>query len=131
MSTLANYLGSGITFPIELDNTGKPIIKTGKELIQSSIKMIWGWPEGHRIFLGQFGSRISEILEEPNDEVLMHMVRFFVSEGITKWEKRIRISDISIVSNSPEIIEVSVTYNIINSQQQDTFIYPFYKETIY
>ena len=124
---LENFIGAGIVFPIELDK-GKAVVKSGFELIRSSINLIIGWPYGSRFYLSEFGSRIEELLEEPNDEVLRMLINTFVIDSINQWEKRIFLTGADIVDVSPTKIKILLRYRIINSQTEDSFIYPFYRK---
>lgn len=119
-------LGKGVIFPIELQN-GAPIIRSYPELIRSSILMILSWPYRDRFFLAEYGARLEELLEEPNDEVLISLVQYFIFESISKWEPRVIFRNSTIVSNGAEKIEVNLQYVIKASKTTESFIYPFYK----
>lgn len=124
------YYGSGIIFPIELTSTGLPIIRKGAELIKPSIRTILTWPQNKRIFLNQFGSRLNELLEEPNDELLKGLINFFVRDSLETWEKRIDVIDVQISRKEPEELEVSVTYQNKITGLEDVMTFPFYKTII-
>lgn len=121
------YFGSGIIFPIELTPSGLPIIRKGSELIPSSIKTILSWPYNQRIFLNQFGSRLNELLEEPNDELLKGLVNFFIRDSLRNWEKRITVVDVGIARKEPEDLEVNLIYQNKITGLEDVFTFPFYK----
>lgn len=126
MATI-DFLGKGIIFPIELTSQGLPIIRSGPELIKSSIKMILAWPVRQRIFLGEFASRLDELLEEPNDELLKGLVEFFIMEALTTWEKRIDVLDVSVERLEPEKLDVEVKYRIRTSQIEEVLTFPLYR----
>lgn len=121
------YFGSGIIFPIELTSSGLPIIRKGKDLIKPSIRIILSWPHNQRIFLNQFGSRLDELLEEPNDELLKGLVNFFIRDSLGTWEKRITVLDVEIARKEPEDLEVSLTYQNKITGLEDVMTFPFYK----
>lgn len=125
-----DFIGSGITFPIQLQN-GKAVVDSGFNLIRASIKTILSFQVGTRFFLAEFGSRIEELLEEPNDEILRNLINTFVIDAVTKWEKRVSTISTSIDSISDEQINIQIIYQILNSNTVDNFIYPFYKNIIY
>jgi uncharacterized protein len=122
-----DYLGKGIIFPIELTPQGLPIIRSGPDLIKSSIKMILMWPVRQRIFLGEFGSRIDELLEEPNDDLLKGLVEFFIVDALRTWEKRIDVLDVSVERLAPETIDVEIRYRIKTNQLEDILTFPLYR----
>lgn len=127
---LQNFIGKGITFPIVLDANGVPVLYTGSELIKSSIRVILGW-NGDRIFLSEFYSRINDLIEEPNDEVLARLVEYLINEQLTKWEKRIRLLEVTAEVVSAERLDVTIRYQISNTNLQDVLTYPFYRTLNY
>lgn len=126
-----NYIGTGLTFPVQLSSTGSPVLKTGFELLDSSIKMILAWDSTGRIFLTEFRSILSDLLEDPNDNLLQRLVEHFAYEQLTKWEQRIDLVDISAVRREDTRLDLSITYTQKNSNLEHTFVFPFYTEIIY
>lgn len=125
-----NIIGKGIVFPVQLSNLGVPVISTGTELVESSIKVILGWPYRDRFFMGNFGSRLHELLEEQNGELLEAMIEYFIFDALRTWEPRIKIEDTQILTNGQEKVDVLVSYVIIRSQVRESFVYPFYKHRL-
>lgn len=122
-----DYLGKGLIFPIELTNQGLPIIRSGEDLIKSSIKMILMWPVRQRIFAGGYGARLEELLEEPNDDLLKGLVEFFIMDALRTWEKRIDVLDVSVERLKPEELDVVIKYKIKTSQIEDILTFPLYR----
>ena len=128
---IENFIGKGLTFPIELSG-GRGVIKTGFDLIRQSVRTILSWPYGHRFMLGEFGSRIEELLEEPNDEVSRQLIESFIKDALSTWEKRIQVLELGVENNSTEgTVMIKLTYRIVNSQTVDNFIFPFYRQIKY
>lgn len=121
-----NKLGKGIVFPVQLLN-GAPVVVTGTDLIESSLKLILGWPYRDRFFLARFGSRIEELLEEPSGALLENMIEYFIFDSIRTWEPRIRLRNTSIVYNGKDKVEVLIEYTVVQSETRESFVYPFYK----
>lgn len=122
-------LGKGLAFPIVLEN-GKARLSTGVELIRSSIRAILYWPRGTRFFNEDFGSLLLRLLQQPNDSQVKSLVVEYVFNSISKYEKRVTMLDASISNESDKLL-LRVTYRITNSNLEDSFIIPFYKESIY
>lgn len=128
------FIGRGITFPIEL-NGGKPEIKTGRELIKSSVFIILQWVEGTKFFQGQFGSKLELLLQEPNQTVVQGMLETYIRDAVEEWEKRVTVQNVSVrTANTnpdevnPGALEVELTYQEVRSKKEDSFIYPFYQK---
>lgn len=126
-----DFTGKGMVYPIVLEK-GSAKISTGMDLIKSSIGIILGWSgEPTRFFLGEFNSRINELMEEPNDIVLQNILEVLIADGIRKWETRIEYisTEFSVISD----VQMNMKINFLNkaTQSEDSFVYPFYKEIIY
>lgn len=128
---IEQYIGKGPVFPIQLNSTGGPILSTGFDLINSSIRLIIAWPYFHRIFLSEFGSRLPDLLEEPNDDLLRRLVEHFSFEALLKWERRIEVLQVDAQRRKSETLDVAITYRLKNTGLEQTFVFPLYTKIIY
>jgi phage baseplate assembly protein W len=129
-TTDKDFIGSGLIFPLNIDDKGGVRPETGKALIDSSIRSILATPSGVKYFSGIFHSRISELLEEPNDSVVLALLGTFINESLSKWETRIEIEDINYSQGTKSII-VSITYKVLATKEEGTFVFPFYTKLTY
>lgn len=125
------FVGRGLVFPIELDIKGTPLVTSGVKLINSSIKMILGWSFMHRIFLSAFGSRCTDLLEEPNDYTLRQLVEHFTYAALKTWEPRINVTSVVAYRTKEVRLNLKIQYKVRSSGLEHTFIYPFYREVIH
>jgi hypothetical protein len=126
-SEVQDFIGKGITLPLQLEG-GKTPLKSGFDLIRASIVMVLSWPYATRFFIKQFGSRLEELLEEPNDDVLFSLVETFVIDSLKEWEPRVELTGLEITRNDLGGIKLLITYRVLSIQQEDTFIFPFYTQ---
>ena len=115
----------GLVFPIELAS-GKHVISEGEDLIKSSIMIILSWPLFTREYVDDFGSRIHEALEDQNDEILITLIKKFVVDSITKWEKRVELKKMIFERPSGEKLIVDLLYRIKDINIENTLRYTFY-----
>lgn len=115
----------GLVFPLEL-SSGKHVISEGEDLIKSSIRIILSWPLFNREYEDDFGSRVHEALEDQNDEVLITLIKKFVVDSITKWEKRIELKKMTFERSNNERLIVDLLYRIRDINIEDTLHYTFY-----
>jgi Bacteriophage baseplate protein W len=127
---IADYLGKGMIFPIQLNN-GAAVISSGTDLIESSIKVILTWPLYQRFYLSEFGSRLEDLIEEPNDNLLESVIEQFVIQSIAQWERRIRLLSAQVIRPNSYEVNISISYQIINTQVIGNFVFPFYPKIIY
>ena len=120
------YIGQGLKYPIEIDSSGAPVLVTGDELIKSSIRTIISYPKGFRLFENEFGARIEELLEEPNDEILEELVQLFIRDALSLYEKRVRVLEVQTTRRNTNEMEVLLNYQILSSGDTGSLVYPFY-----
>lgn len=90
---------------------GKPL--TGLDHIKQSITDILTTPIGSRIMLPEYGSRLFQLIDAPISSGLVLDVKSAVIEAIHKWEPRVRVISVEILSASP--IEFSLELILIDS----------------
>lgn len=129
MSEIREYLGQGIKSPDVLVN-GKRTLANDRDLVEQSIKIILNTPKGHRFMLPEFGSRLSELLFEPNDGVLEDLIAYFIYDAITTWEKRVQYIKTEFSRPNSETLHCEVFYRIMQSNEINSFIYPFYRKIV-
>ena len=120
-----SYLGTAMRNPIRL-LSGRASIIGGYSIIEQSIMDILSTPVGTRLFLPEYGSRLHEMLFEPNDEVLLGIGRMLISESLAKWEQRTKFIDISVEQDN-DWISIRIYHRPLASNSIQSFIYPFYK----
>lgn len=124
MSNL-KYLGQSLYYPLNLSN-GKAIMADSLRSVNQSITCILGTDQGTKFFMPEFGSRISDLSFEQNDEVLIPMLRLFISESISRWEKRVKLVDIDFERDDEVKLICNIRYKILQSNEIESLIYPFY-----
>lgn len=125
---IIDFIGKGPIFPIELDSKGKGVVETGFPLIESSMQMILNWCSGQnlRFFLGEYNSRLTRLLEEPNDDVLLDLIETLIKDSLETWEPRIKLVSVRAVRLNESTVTTSVVYQILNTATTRSFVFPFY-----
>lgn len=129
-NTADNFIGKGLTFPIKLVN-GKPPIEGGVELLESSLRDILSWVLGTRFFLGEYGSKLEYLLQEPDDGVSAALLRYYSIAVIKAWEKRVEVTGVTVIKRTQGVMLIQLNYQITNTQITGAFIYPYYSNLIY
>lgn len=141
MSTVnADIYGKGLSFPFRFVRRSGGVsvsVATSQDHthIHESMRQILGTRRGERFMLAEYGSRLHELTFEQNTVVLHGLIHAYVLEALRRWEPRIVITDITI--SDPEsaaddtdrhMLQVYITYRLIQSQVEGNFVYPFYLE---
>lgn len=137
MST--DFLGKGLRFPFAFARrSGGAQISTVTSMdhahIHESILQILGTRPGERFMNPEFGSRLKDLVFEPNDSVLNGLIRHYVIDAIERWEKRIYVTDVTF-DDSPETVDsnaipVRISYRVIDTQVEANIIWPFCREEL-
>ena len=128
---LREIVGQGINFPLRYSQGGKiNSIETSSagERISDSIHLILSTAIGERPFNPEFGSRLPQLVFEPNDLTLKSVLRFYTAEAIARWEKRVDIQNVSFLDDYKDdnnSIGIRIEYSIRGSHIQGSYVYPF------
>lgn len=125
-----SLIGTGLKCPGTFNQSnGRVNVSSGTDKINQSIRHILSTRVGERFFLPEFGSRLHELIFEPNDYILEDMLIYYVKDALTKWEPRVKILQVV-----PQIIEyrntvpINISYNLINTNIITNYVYPFNRE---
>ena len=133
-----DFLGKGLRFPFGFTRRsgGAQVSATTSAEhahIHESILQILGTRPGERFMRREFGSRLKDLVFEPNNTILKGLVRHYVLEAIERWEKRVVLTRVTF-DETPETIDqnlllVRIHYRVITTQVEGNLVYPFYRET--
>ena len=130
---MSDFLGKGTKYPFQINVIGA----TGTSLavseqfvhIQESMVQILGTSPGERVMLPGFGSRLKELLFEPNDNILISLGKVYVADAIRRWEKRVIVREVKIDQEfDAGLFNIRIGYTIIKNQVDGNLVYPFYRE---
>ena len=131
---LLEIIGTGIDFPFRYvsgKTIGRIVSSNAGERIKDSIHLILSTRPGERMFNPEFGSRLPDLVFEPNDDILKQLLRIYTVDALRRWERRIEIVDIVFLdnyNNDRNMIGISITYNIRNSHIRGSYVYPFVRD---
>ena len=94
---------------------------TTKDIIKSSITSILTTQLGERVCLPQFGSRLPELIFEPNDEILKGLAREYSAEALRQWEPRITVLKTEVTAEAHQL-RLYILYRINEAVEVDSLI---------
>jgi len=122
------FMGQGLTFPIKLNIKGRPNIVSGKELLESSLSQILSWNLGTRFMLGEYGTKLEQLLQEPNDAIAQSLVKHYTVEVISLWEKRLEVLDVILLIKQDNLLSIQISYIVKSTKLEDSFVFPYYSQ---
>lgn len=125
------YLGQSIKFPIKVSPQGRPELVNGVENVRQAIVQILNTPLGSIFYQPNFGSRVHELLGQPADDYVKSLLESLIREALETWERRIAVQNISFAFLKAEgVINCTIQYTILASNEVDSFVWPFYRNII-
>lgn len=121
------YIGKGLSFPKLFSNESKSTkISRGIDKINQSIYIILSTKIGTRFLMPSFGSRLHELIFEPNDYIFQDIAELHIREALGKWEPRITVVavDCKIIKEN-NVVPISIYYKLTNSNIDYNYVYPF------
>lgn len=88
-------------------DNGKAI--TDIDHIRQSMRDILITPEGSRIARRDYGSLLSVLIDQPQNDVIRLQVMAAVYVAISRWEPRVRLSTVNLTSDFDGSMQVDLT----------------------
>ena len=124
-----DYIGRAIEYPIKAAN-GSVRITTGNEVIENSLRRIWGVQVGELPANPAFGSKLYTVLFEKNNQVAISLCKTYMKESDAIWERRAQVlsvdGDVSDSDNS--VLLLDITYRVTATNEIGSFVFPFYRQ---
>jgi len=122
------FLGQGVAFPLQVNARGEIALAGGERDIEQSIRVILGTRPGERVMRPEFGCRASELLFEPRNSATETQMQQYVEEALRRWEPRIEVQWVSVMSDNTQdgAVVVEVNYLIKATHDERSIVYPFF-----
>jgi Bacteriophage baseplate protein W len=125
------FLGQGWGFPITpaASGSGGPIQwAQDEDKVRQSIWIILTTAPGERIMQASFGCGIHERVFANLDDANIGQILNDVSSALAQWEPRIDVITLDAVpdSNVPNLLLISIDYQIRATNSRFNLVYPFY-----
>jgi len=121
-----NFLGKGVAFPLSINQYNQIESSSYEENIKESIIIILSTKLGERLMRPDFGCRIHELLFAPNTIDTHNLAIFYVTEALRKWEHRIILNQVDILTTTETSINIHIDYQIKDTNSFYNLVYPFY-----
>ena len=124
----SDFLGVGITFPIELDELGKVRMSRYEEAVRQSVWIILGTAPGERLMRPNFGCGIHNLVFAPNSAATIGKVVSEVTSALIEWEPRIDVLDVNAApdDNQANLLLIQISYQVRTTNNRFNLVYPFY-----
>ena len=130
--TVRDIIGVGIRTPFQFSvGRGVKAVSTsnGLDKIQASIRDILTTRPGERLMQPEYGSRLFDLVFEPNDFVTNQLLYIYTAEALQRWEPRIQVTGVTFATdnNNPNYVGICVNFLVLATHQQGSYVFPFTK----
>lgn len=95
---------AGFAFPFRIDPaTGRVAMANGRDKIRQNVRIILSTRVGERPMLRDFGSRLSGLVHDPNDDVLVELAETQAKQALLQWEPRILVTGTTVTQTEGEL----------------------------
>jgi uncharacterized protein len=129
---MSEILGTGIAFPLGVDETGRLALSSDETDIEQAIRLILGTTPGERPMRPEFGCGIHDFVFERIDSDTLSRIEDSVRSALERWEPRIAVEHISFggatgaeIDNSG-LLTINVDYHVRETNTVRNLVYPFY-----
>jgi phage baseplate assembly protein W len=120
--------GRGLSHPLHLDAAGLSA-SSGARKVEESIRLILGTQYGERLMRPAFGSNLRTLAFAPNNSSTANLARYYVAEGLARWEPRIEVLEVAVDNSATEpLLVISIVYRLRATPDVHNLVYPFYLE---
>jgi hypothetical protein len=122
-----DILGRGFAFPLQTNTLGGIKESMLAQKVKESILIILGTQHGERVMRPTFGCNLRSLAFAPNDAATGSLARYYVEQGLTTWEPRITLNEVTVENdNDHGRLLVHINYRIKATYESRNLVYPFY-----
>jgi uncharacterized protein len=122
-----DILGKGFAFPLRLNAHGGIQASRYEQKVKESLLTILGTQYGERMMRPRFGCNLRSLVFAPNTAATANLARHYVEEGLTTWEPRIILDEVTVANDlTQDCLLIQVRYRLKATYEPQNLVYPFY-----
>lgn len=123
-----DILGTGWSWPVEVDGRGGISMSRHETDIQQSIRVILGTAKGERRMRPNFGCDVHTLIFAPNNATTWGLAVHYVEEALGWWEPRIEVSGVDCHPDPEDAsrLLIDIKYRIKGTNDARNLVYPFF-----
>ena len=125
---MSAQLGSGVAFPLGVDQRGAIALVSGDTDIAQAISIILATTPGERPMRPEFGCAVHEHVFDVLDPAAFGAIESAVRQAIERWEPRASVQaiDFDLGNQSEGCLNIVLTYEIPDVPGVRNLVHPFY-----
>jgi phage baseplate assembly protein W len=125
---MSTQLGSGLAFPLGVDQRGAISLADGETDIAQAISIILATAPGERPMRPEFGCAVHDHVFDVLDASAFGAIESAVRQAIERWEPRATVSDVDfdLERRGEGCLNIVLTYEIPDVPGVRNLVHPFY-----
>jgi uncharacterized protein len=125
---MTEILGSGLAFPLHVDQRGAVALAQGEEDIAQAIELILSTAPGERPTRPEFGCEVHDLVFDTIDAAMVGKVDAAIRDALARWEPRIEVNEIDFDLSGVEDgrLDITIRYRVRATSSARNLVYPFY-----
>lgn len=124
----SEFVGSGWSFPLRTDPTGRVALVTGRQEIEESIRLILMTAPGERPMRPEFGCAVHDYVFAPADAGTAGDIAYAVRIALNRWEPRVDVDDVAVRFDAVDrgVLYIEISYSLRGENDPRNLVFPFY-----
>ena len=125
---MADILGSGIAFPLQVDRRGGLALARDETDIDQAIELILGTAPGERPMRPEFGCGVHDFVFDTIDAGTVARMETEIRGALDRWEPRIEVADVQFDLDGAATgrLVIQIDYRVRATNHMRNLVYPFY-----
>lgn len=125
---MSGVLGSGLSFPVTVDQRGAIALVGGETDIAQAISIILATAPGERPMRPEFGCAVHDHVFDVLDPAAFGAIESAVRQAIERWEPRATVIDVDFDLDARDEgrLDIVLTYEIPEVPGVRNLVHPFY-----
>jgi uncharacterized protein len=125
---LADILGAGIAFPLQVDRRGGLALARDETDIDQAIELILGTAPGERPMRPEFGCGVHDFVFDTIDAGTVARMETEIRAALDRWEPRVEVTDVQFDLGGADTgrLLIQIDYRIRATNHMRNLVHPFY-----
>ena len=125
---MADILGSGIAFPLQVDRRGGLALARDETDIDQAIELILGTAPGERPMRPEFGCGVHDFVFDTIDAGTVARMETEIRGALDRWEPRVEVTDVQFDLGGADTgqLLIQIDYRVRATNHMRNLVYPFY-----
>jgi uncharacterized protein len=123
---MTTALGSGLAFPLGVDDRGRIALAREEIDVEQAIGIILSTAPGERPMRPEFGCAVHDCVFERIDADTLARIERAVRVALDRWEPRIELGDVAFENRRDGELLVRLRYRLRATNDVRNLVFPFY-----